>query len=103
VLQEGSLEGGKGGGQLTPFKTAPNFEITDLRNLPMHKRPCGARSAGHMGYAVAVDTANGLYRSHPTYRSYSSTLPNSVLAFDCAERPGLDTAVLTLTDAHIIS
>ena len=28
VLQEGSLEGGKGGGQLTPFKMAPNFEIT---------------------------------------------------------------------------
>lgn len=28
VLQEGSLEGGKGGGQLMPFKMAPNFEIT---------------------------------------------------------------------------
>ena len=28
VLQEGSLEGGKRGGQLTPFKMAPNFEIT---------------------------------------------------------------------------
>ncbi|WP_186399052.1 DUF4238 domain-containing protein [Stappia sp. P2PMeth1] len=28
ILQEGSLEGGKGGGQLTPFKMAPNFEIT---------------------------------------------------------------------------
>lgn len=28
VLQEGSLEGGKDGGQLTPFKMAPNFEIT---------------------------------------------------------------------------
>jgi hypothetical protein len=28
VLQEGSLEGGKSGGQLTPFKMAPNFEIT---------------------------------------------------------------------------
>ena len=28
VLQEGSLDGGKGGGQLTPFKMAPNFEIT---------------------------------------------------------------------------
>lgn len=28
VLQEGSLEGGKGGGQLTPLKMAPNFEIT---------------------------------------------------------------------------
>jgi hypothetical protein len=28
VLQAGSLEGGKGGGQLTPFKMAPNFEIT---------------------------------------------------------------------------
>jgi hypothetical protein len=28
VLQEGSLEGGKGGGQLTPYKIAPNFEIT---------------------------------------------------------------------------
>jgi hypothetical protein len=28
VLQEGSLEGGEGGGQLTPFKMAPNFEIT---------------------------------------------------------------------------
>jgi hypothetical protein len=27
VLQEGSLEAGKGGGQLTPFKMAPNFEI----------------------------------------------------------------------------
>lgn len=28
VLQEGSLEGGKGGGQLSPFKMVPNFEIT---------------------------------------------------------------------------
>lgn len=28
VLQEGSLEGGKCGGQLTPYKMAPNFEIT---------------------------------------------------------------------------
>jgi hypothetical protein len=28
VLQEGSLEGGKGGGQLTPLKMVPNFEIT---------------------------------------------------------------------------
>jgi hypothetical protein len=28
VLQEGSLEGGKDGGQLTPLKMAPNFEIT---------------------------------------------------------------------------
>lgn len=28
VLQNGSLEGGEGGGQLTPFKMAPNFEIT---------------------------------------------------------------------------
>ena len=28
VLQEGSLEGGKGRGQLIPFKMAPNFEIT---------------------------------------------------------------------------
>ena len=28
VLQEGSLEGGKEGGQLIPFKMAPNFEIT---------------------------------------------------------------------------
>ncbi len=27
VLQDGSLEGGSGGGQLTPFKMAPNFEI----------------------------------------------------------------------------
>lgn len=27
VLQEGSLEGGKNGGQLTQFKLAPNFEI----------------------------------------------------------------------------
>jgi hypothetical protein len=27
VLQEGSLEGGKGGGQLTMFKLAPNFEM----------------------------------------------------------------------------
>ena len=28
VLQEGSLQGGKEGGQFTPFKMAPNFEIT---------------------------------------------------------------------------
>ena len=28
VLQEGSLEGGKAGGQYTPLKMAPNFEIT---------------------------------------------------------------------------
>ena len=28
VLQEGSLEGGKSGGQLMPLKMAPNFEIT---------------------------------------------------------------------------
>jgi Protein of unknown function (DUF4238) len=28
VLQEGSLEGGKSGGQLVPLKMAPNFEIT---------------------------------------------------------------------------
>jgi hypothetical protein len=28
VLQEGSLEGGKSGGQMTMFKLAPNFEIT---------------------------------------------------------------------------
>jgi hypothetical protein len=28
VLQEGSLEGGKGGGQLTMFKLVPNFEMT---------------------------------------------------------------------------
>lgn len=28
VLQEGSLEGGKDGGQFMPFKMAPNFEIT---------------------------------------------------------------------------
>ena len=28
VLQEGSLEGGKGGGQLIPFKMAPNFELS---------------------------------------------------------------------------
>ncbi len=27
VLQDGSLEGGKDGGQLTPFKMAPNFEL----------------------------------------------------------------------------
>jgi hypothetical protein len=69
VLQDGSLDGGKDGGQLTPFKMAPNFEITDLRNLPMHKRPCGARSAGHMGYAVAVDTANGPDWTPPCSRS----------------------------------
>lgn len=28
VLQEGSLEGGKGGGQINMFKLAPNFEMT---------------------------------------------------------------------------
>jgi hypothetical protein len=28
VLQKGSLEGGEGGGQLIPYKMAPNFEIT---------------------------------------------------------------------------
>jgi hypothetical protein len=28
VLQEGSLDGGDSGGQLTPFKMAPNFEIS---------------------------------------------------------------------------
>lgn len=28
VLQEGSLQGGESGGQLMPFKMAPNFEIT---------------------------------------------------------------------------
>src|SRR5262249_30264641 len=28
VLQEGSLEGGKGGGQVNMFKLAPNFEMT---------------------------------------------------------------------------
>ena len=28
VLQEGSLEGGKGGGQMNMFKLAPNFEMT---------------------------------------------------------------------------
>ena len=28
VLQEGSLEGGKGGGQMSMFKLAPNFEMT---------------------------------------------------------------------------
>lgn len=28
VLQEGSLEGGKGGGQMNMFKLSPNFEIT---------------------------------------------------------------------------
>jgi hypothetical protein len=28
ILQEGSLEGGKEGGQMTMFKLAPNFEIT---------------------------------------------------------------------------
>lgn len=28
VLQDGSLDGGKSGGQLTPYKMAPNFEIT---------------------------------------------------------------------------
>ncbi|MER8697344.1 DUF4238 domain-containing protein [Mesorhizobium opportunistum] len=28
VLQEGSFEGGEGGGQFLPFKMAPNFEIT---------------------------------------------------------------------------
>jgi hypothetical protein len=28
VLQDGSLEGGKGGGQMSMFKLAPNFEIT---------------------------------------------------------------------------
>ena len=28
VLQEGSLEGGKGGGQMNMFKVVPNFEIT---------------------------------------------------------------------------
>ena len=28
VLQEGSLEGGKGGGQMTAFKLIPNFEMT---------------------------------------------------------------------------
>jgi hypothetical protein len=28
VLQEGSLEGGKGGGQMTMFKLVPNFEMT---------------------------------------------------------------------------
>jgi hypothetical protein len=28
VLQEGSLEGGKGGGQMTAFKCVPNFEMT---------------------------------------------------------------------------
>jgi hypothetical protein len=28
VLQQGSLEGGKGGGQMTIFKLAPNFEMT---------------------------------------------------------------------------
>src|ERR1700685_2530952 len=28
VLQEGSLEGGKGGGQMNIFKLVPNFEMT---------------------------------------------------------------------------
>ena len=28
VLQEGSLEGGKGGGQMNMFKLLPNFEMT---------------------------------------------------------------------------
>src|SRR5580658_789712 len=28
VLQEGSLEGGKGGGQINMFKLVPNFEMT---------------------------------------------------------------------------
>ena len=28
VLQEGSLEGGKGGGQMNMFKLVPNFEMT---------------------------------------------------------------------------
>ncbi|TIS99165.1 hypothetical protein [Mesorhizobium sp.] len=89
-------------------------EVTDLRNLLMHKRPYGARFAEHMGYAVAVDAANGLYRytrpivlddgEHDVldlilqhYRTACS------LFFDCAERSGLDSDVLTLTDADIIS
>ena len=28
VLQEGSMEGGKGGGQMNMFKLVPNFEMT---------------------------------------------------------------------------
>lgn len=89
-------------------------EITDLRNLLMHKRPYGVRFAEHMGYAVAVDAASGLYRytrpivlddgEHDVldlilqhYRTACS------LFFDCAERSGWDTAMLTLTDADIIS
>jgi hypothetical protein len=89
-------------------------EMTGIRNLLMHKRPYGARFAEHMGYVVAVDAANGLYRytrpivlddrEHDVldlilqhYRTACS------LFFDCAEQSGLDTAMITLTDADIVS
>lgn len=89
-------------------------EMTDLRNLLTHKRPYGARFAERMGYVVAVDAANGLYRyTRPIVlengqRDVLDLILHHYqiacsLFFDCAEWSALDTSMLSFSDADIIS
>ena len=89
-------------------------KVTDLRNLLMHKRPYGARFAECSGQAVAVDATNGLYRyTRPIvlddheYDVLDILLQHyqtaCALFFECAEQSGLNTAMLTITDADIVS
>lgn len=88
-------------------------DVTMLRNLLMHKRPYGSRFAERMGYAVAIDRSEGIFRytrpitlndgEHDVldivvnhYRKAGS------LFVECAEKTGLDTNILKITDADIV-
>lgn len=89
-------------------------EMTEIRNRLMHRRPYGSLFVEKMGYAVVIDSENGLYRyTRPIvmdegecdvldlviqhYRAACS------LFLDCAEQSGLNTDMPVLSVSDIIS
>jgi hypothetical protein len=89
--------------------------VTSLRNEFVHMRPYGSKSLERMGYAVAVNIEQGIYRyTRPIV--INGDADNDLLdvvtshyryatAFfqDAANIAGQDTSILSLTDKDIIS
>lgn len=90
-------------------------EMTELRNILMHRRPYGDRFTEQRGYAVAADRQNGIYRYVRPFLmpdgSEADVLDLALhhyheacgLFLECAEISGYDTGIRIITDADIIS
>lgn len=90
-------------------------EVTNLRNQFVHRRPYGSKYVEQSGYAQAIDKSAGLYRYvRPVVQADGAEedildliarhyAVASSLFYECAEKSGHNTAMMTLTDKDIIS